>query len=88
MREAFSSCQTVVVFDRDVGYGYEGILCYELKAALYGAANQPFIKGYIVGLGGRDVTPEQLRFGIQKAQTLASQGRNCNLYGVFRLKIG
>ena len=51
MREAFSSCQTVVVFDRDVGYGYEGILCYELKAALYGAANQPFIKGYIVGLG-------------------------------------
>jgi pyruvate ferredoxin oxidoreductase alpha subunit len=71
MREAFSRCQIAVVFDRDVGYGYEGVLCYELKAALYGSQNQPFVKGYIVGLGGRDVTQDQLRFGIQKAQELA-----------------
>jgi pyruvate/2-oxoacid:ferredoxin oxidoreductase alpha subunit len=73
IREAFKSCQIAVVFDRDVGYGYEGILCYELKAALYGTPNQPFIKGFIVGLGGRDVTQEQLKLGISKAQELSQK---------------
>ena len=31
-------------------------------------------KVILLGSERRDVTPEQLRFGIQKAQTLASQG--------------
>jgi pyruvate/2-oxoacid:ferredoxin oxidoreductase alpha subunit len=72
LQQAFSKCQTVVVFDRDVGYGYEGILCYELKAALYGQTNAPYIKGYILGLGGRDITIDQLLFGVKKAVKQAS----------------
>ena len=64
LRKAFSKCQTVVVFDRDIGYGYEGILAYELKAAMYAADNHPLITGYIVGLGGRDVDADQIMKGV------------------------
>ncbi|GAH14463.1 unnamed protein product, partial [marine sediment metagenome] len=67
LREAFSKAKLVVVFDRDIGYGYEGILSYELKAALYPSENRPVIRGFIVGLGGRDITPEDLIGGVKKA---------------------
>ncbi len=67
LREFFKNKKQVVVFDRDVGYGYEGVLSYELKAALYGLKNSPFIKGFIVGLGGRDITDQHIIKGVYKA---------------------
>ncbi|MHA1745100.1 MAG: pyruvate ferredoxin oxidoreductase [Promethearchaeota archaeon] len=67
LRKAFSKAGLVVVFDRDVGYGREGILSYELKAALYAADHHPAIRGFIVGLGGRNITPDILIGGIQTA---------------------
>ncbi|MFX0081436.1 MAG: pyruvate ferredoxin oxidoreductase [Candidatus Hodarchaeota archaeon] len=67
LREFFRDKENIVVFDRDIGYGYEGILSYELKAALYGLKNRPNIKGFIVGLGGRDVKTEHIITGIYKA---------------------
>jgi pyruvate/2-oxoacid:ferredoxin oxidoreductase alpha subunit len=74
LREAFKACKYVAVFDREVGYGYEGILAYELKAALYGSSNQPFIKGFILGLGGRDVTPDQIYNGVKLTINMAQSG--------------
>jgi pyruvate/2-oxoacid:ferredoxin oxidoreductase alpha subunit len=73
LREAFKSCSTIVVFDRDVGYGYEGILAYELKAAMYGSNNHPYIKGFIVGLGGRDVVTDNLVYGVNKTLEFAKE---------------
>ena len=67
LRELFDGAKLVVVFDRDIGYGYEGVLSYELKAALYGLKEAPFIKGFIVGLGGRDVTDQHITKGVNKA---------------------
>lgn len=67
LREAFKNVKTVVVFDRDVGYGYEGVLFTELKSALYSQKNNPFIKGYVVGLGGRDVQANDLIEGVLRA---------------------
>jgi pyruvate/2-oxoacid:ferredoxin oxidoreductase alpha subunit len=67
LKEVFKDKQMIVVFDRDIGYGYEGVLSYELKSALYGLKTPPYIKGFIVGLGGRDVTTDHLIEGIQKA---------------------
>jgi pyruvate/2-oxoacid:ferredoxin oxidoreductase alpha subunit len=50
----------VGVIDRNISFGQGGIFAAELKAALYGAPAQPAIHGYIVGLGGRDITPATL----------------------------
>jgi pyruvate/2-oxoacid:ferredoxin oxidoreductase alpha subunit len=66
LREYIKQFKNIIVFDRDIGYGYEGVLCYELKSALYGLTNPPFIKGFIVGLGGRDITNEHLIKGVKK----------------------
>ncbi|MFW9937642.1 MAG: transketolase C-terminal domain-containing protein [Candidatus Thorarchaeota archaeon] len=67
LRNFFQDHQLIVVFDREIGYGYEGVLCYELKSALYRLKNSPFIKGFIVGLGGRDVTNQHIIDGVKKA---------------------
>jgi pyruvate ferredoxin oxidoreductase alpha subunit len=74
LRELFKDTKLVVVFDRDIGYGYEGVLSYELKAALYGLKQAPFIKGFIVGLGGRDVTDQHIATGVTKAIKESEKG--------------
>lgn len=67
LREAFKNAKTVVVFDRDVGYGYEGVLSYELKAALYGNGTMPPVYGYVVGLGGRDLKVDHIIEGVKRS---------------------
>jgi len=67
LKEFFKDKENIIVFDRDIGYGYEGVLSYELKAALYGLKSRPNIKGFIVGLGGRDVKTKHIITGVHKA---------------------
>ena len=74
LREFFKDKKNIVIFDRAIGYGYEGVLCYELKAALYGLPESPFIKGFIVGLGGRDVKGEHIIEGVHRAIDLSKKG--------------
>lgn len=74
LRTLLSSYRNIVVFDRDIGYGYEGVLCYELKAALYGLKQPPYIKGFIVGLGGRDISTEQIIDGVHRALEASKTG--------------
>ncbi|UCD00486.1 MAG: pyruvate ferredoxin oxidoreductase [Promethearchaeota archaeon] len=74
LREFFKDKENIIVFDRDIGYGYEGVLSYELKAALYSLKERPNIKGFIVGLGGRDVKTEHIITGVHKALDEFKQG--------------
>ena len=74
LREFFKDKENIIVFDRDIGYGYEGVLSYELKAALYSLQKRPNIKGFIVGLGGRDVKTEHIITGVHKALDEFEQG--------------
>ncbi|MBD3340084.1 MAG: pyruvate ferredoxin oxidoreductase [Candidatus Lokiarchaeota archaeon] len=85
LREFFKNKKTIIVFDRDIGYGYEGALSYELKAALYGLKDAPFIKGFIVGLGGRDITTEQIIEGVYRGLDAAKKGEisyDCDFLGL------
>ncbi len=87
LKEFFKNKKNVIVFDRDIGYGYEGVLSYELKSALYGLKNSPFIKGFIVGLGGRDVKNEQIVQGVQKALDEAKKGEITHTTDFLGLKL-
>jgi pyruvate/2-oxoacid:ferredoxin oxidoreductase alpha subunit len=60
VRQALKGSKRVVVLDRNISFGGEGIFCHELKAALYGMEPRPEVIGVIAGLGGLDVTPEGL----------------------------
>ncbi len=55
------SVEGIAVLDRNYSFGMEGILFTETKASLYGTDAQPIIKNYIVGLGGRDFTVNDIR---------------------------
>lgn len=58
--DALDQVKKVVVIDRDVTFDTGGILCQEIKAVLYSNGVKP-IFGFIVGLGGVDVTPQRVR---------------------------
>ena len=77
VREALAGVKKVAVIDRNISYGCGGIFASEVKAALYGnvlseakgnvlseakgTAQQPTLFPFIIGLGGRDVTPQSIR---------------------------
>jgi pyruvate/2-oxoacid:ferredoxin oxidoreductase alpha subunit len=62
LRRALARKQAVVVLDRSCSFGHHGIFYQETKSALYElpAADRPPIRGIIAGLGGRDITPEDI----------------------------
>jgi pyruvate/2-oxoacid:ferredoxin oxidoreductase alpha subunit len=63
----------VAVLDRNISPGHSGIFAEEMRAALYDlpAGKRPVIHGYIVGLGGRDVTPATILDCVARAREAA-----------------
>jgi pyruvate/2-oxoacid:ferredoxin oxidoreductase alpha subunit len=60
VRGALRNAPAIVVFEKNISYGYEGALCADIKAALYGTGIQTPVHNYIAGLGGRDVKAAEL----------------------------
>ena len=60
LREQVRNAKLVIVFDKSLSYGYQGPICADVKAALYGTPGGPAVHGYIAGLGGRDVKTREL----------------------------
>lgn len=58
LKEALKDCKKIGVIDRAVSFGHEGPFFTETKAAIYGQ-NKP-IYGFIAGLGGRDVSIQDI----------------------------
>jgi len=61
VREALAGAGKVAVIDRNISFGHGGIFAEEIKSALYNGSHRPPIFGFIIGLGGRDVTPASIR---------------------------
>lgn len=59
----------IAVIEKCVSLGYEGILASEIKAACYDKGVPGKISSFIVGLGGKDVTKENIKEIIKKAKT-------------------
>jgi pyruvate ferredoxin oxidoreductase alpha subunit len=69
LRHALAKVKTVIVLDRDCSWGCGGALGTDLKAALCGLTDPPTVVNLIGGLGGSDVTPEQMKNILDKALT-------------------
>ncbi|TET24353.1 MAG: pyruvate ferredoxin oxidoreductase [Candidatus Cloacimonadota bacterium] len=61
IRELLQSRKKVAVIDRNISFGHEGIFAQEIRSSLYNCKNKPPIWGYITGIGGRDVTVENIK---------------------------
>ena len=77
LRAALAGVDRVAVLDRNFSPGHGGIFASELRSALYDvpAEDRPTIYGYVLGLGGRDVTPATLEGIIDHARGAGSPER-------------
>jgi pyruvate ferredoxin oxidoreductase alpha subunit len=63
LQDALSGVQAVGVIDRDYGFGsafHSGVLANELRSALYPVENPPKVVSLIAGLGGREVSTDNV----------------------------
>jgi pyruvate ferredoxin oxidoreductase alpha subunit len=74
VREAVKNAAIVVVLDRALSMGFQGILTGDVKAALYDAPKRPLVMGMLAGYGGREVTLETARSIVDQARRNADLG--------------
>ncbi len=79
LRAILPRFKAVAIIDRDYSFGsphHGGVLYTEIKAALYGSPVQPPIVGYIAGLGGREVTTDDLDLIYDTTDKVARTGEH------------
>jgi pyruvate/2-oxoacid:ferredoxin oxidoreductase alpha subunit len=74
----------VAVLDRNISPGRSGIFAEEIRAALYDVPmdDRPTVFGYVLGLGGRDVTPPVIEDVIAQTRAAAQPEREDLWVGV------
>lgn len=60
IHDALMGVGIVGVIEKDISLGLEGTLCSEMRAAFCGEES-PEISSFIMGLGGRDITVEEIK---------------------------
>jgi 2-oxoisovalerate ferredoxin oxidoreductase alpha subunit len=54
------------IIDRNISFGHIGAILMEVKATLYNMKEKPIVKGYVMGLGGREIRSSDQRHVIEK----------------------
>jgi pyruvate ferredoxin oxidoreductase alpha subunit len=81
LRRILSAATDVVVLDRSVSPGGANApLTSEIRTLMYHEANRPNVHCMIAGLGGRDVTPDDVEKMVDMA--LARPNGEYQIYGV------
>jgi pyruvate/2-oxoacid:ferredoxin oxidoreductase alpha subunit len=75
LRQQLAGVPRVAVLDRNLSPGHSGIFAEELRSALYDLpeGQRPRVDGYVVGLGGRDVTPPVIEECLKRARAREPQ---------------
>ena len=75
---ALRKAGAIGVIDRDYSFGSpfgSGVVATEVRAALYNADHRPPLIGFICGLGGREVTLEDVYKATEICYTAAKAGK-------------
>lgn len=67
IRKLAKKVSKIIVVDRNISFGNEGIFFSEIKSALYNENIDIPVYGFIAGLGGRDVTMKDIEDMIKKS---------------------
>jgi len=76
IRDAVADAKAIIVLDKNISMGYEGALFTDVKAALYGESDITVL-GFVLGLGGRDITKQTIKDMVAKAQKATKSGKRC-----------
>lgn len=69
IRDLASKVNKIIVIDRNISFGNQGIFFNEIKASLCNQKNKPPVYGFIAGLGGRDMKIEDITGIVEQADT-------------------
>ncbi|MFH1864798.1 MAG: transketolase C-terminal domain-containing protein [Candidatus Eisenbacteria bacterium] len=73
--EALRNARAIGVLDRSISFGAPGGPVHkEIRAALYGTCREIGIVNYIYGLGGRDMSMENIKTAFAGLEKVASEG--------------
>ena len=78
LAKALRRAKAIGVVDRDYSFGSpfgSGVVATEVRAALYNAEHRPPLIGFICGLGGREVTLEDVHKATEICMAAAKAGR-------------
>ncbi len=78
LARALGRAKAIGVIDRDYSFGSpfgSGVVATEVRATLYNAEHRPPLIGFICGLGGREVTLEDVNKAVDICYAAASAGR-------------
>ena len=76
LAQAVAQAEGLIVLEKAISYGYEGALATELKGALFSHNGQrPLVYDYILGLGGKDVSPSDLVEAAEDTRLGVEQGK-------------
>lgn len=67
VKNAIAGAGHLIVIDRDVSFGAEGIVAQEVKAALFDCQRDIKLTGFIAGVGGNDLSMEAMIPLVRKA---------------------
>ena len=76
---ALSRARAIGVIDRNYSFGSpfaSGVVANEIRAALYNAERRPPLLSFICGLGGREVTLEDVNKATDMCETAARAGKS------------
>ena len=65
---ACSGLESIGVIEKDISVGTNGALYDEVRSALYPLKKRPKVSGYIAGIGGRDITLNDMKDIIRKVK--------------------
>ncbi|MCA1989067.1 MAG: pyruvate ferredoxin oxidoreductase [Desulfarculus sp.] len=83
--KAVAKAETLVVIDRNLTFGAPaGPVATEVRALLFSQGIQKYVANFEAGLGGRDVTRDQFKEMLAKAQKAKAAGQDmtCEMVGV------
>jgi len=66
--EALKGAQNVVVMEKAISVGSSSPVASELRSVFHGRPSSPKISAFVIGLGGRDVTVDDLKVAVAKGQ--------------------
>lgn len=67
LRRAVEAADAIAVVDRSLSPGLPSVLLSEVVASLYSRGKSPYVKGFIAGLGGRDVRVSDFKLIVESA---------------------
>jgi pyruvate ferredoxin oxidoreductase alpha subunit len=80
LREALAKVQLITVCDKNIVFGLGGALGTEVKSALFGQTVR--VNSYILGLGGRDVTTEEIKNVLELSENTDKQATASEWFGL------